>query len=1081
MVPKLPTLKFQSIRESLVGREEQQAVLTEALTTVLKHVQQPGQEQSSSYQGPQVVCLEGASGSGKTHLVDCWFAGEKKKQENNGQKLVLAKGKVDQNQSTSYSALIEAVSGLIAQIPQRDKLRAYLMCDLEESELKLLSDFIPSIRTLLQDDTSSKKRRTLLRTYSDDTVSTSGNSQEFGSSSSSFSTSFRMGDNVGFRNPLERFNFVFGEFLVTLSQLLPPCVFFLDDVQWADSSTVQLLQHMVANQKLSQMMLVLAARPDEVLEQNVYPDLSMTVEGTGRVWRRLKLGELDLSSCNQIVSQLTQQGIEDCEELTKVCYAKTKGNPYFFLRFLESLERRQLIFYSMTQFQFAWDITQLKAQTDLADNVATIVAEGIQALEAPVQQTVRIASRLGFSFGVRDLAFVLEKGVQDDHSCEPSSGNRHSFTSTHGGVSDSVLKSVQNHLQVAVDARLIDDQGDGRFKFSHDQILQSFLAMTSAIEHKEKEDLKLGQILLSLFRMDRKANEWALFAGLKALRPCHANLPPKFQTSLIVDNCLAAKMAFKKSAFYEATQFSWAALELLRSITTDPWKENGKLCRKLHLLTAQYELACGRHIECKVVIESLLENSPEFEQKVDAYFILACSLRNQSKIAESTVLLRQALREMDENIPDKPNQRQFPIGFTPSKFKNEFIKLSEADLLEASPIVRRQDQDKMKFMSILFLNSYYQHEHNKTWFVLQRMLSLTKELGVCEYTPLVVAAYAYHLANKGEFTEGSRYGEIATQLVAKLGSVNLPIVTFFLVVFVNHLRKPMFKSLPDLKHGFQVGMEEGDSQAAFLCATTDVCYQFMVANHLKENAESCANYFRLAHEYGQTNLKKEILLMWQLSSNLLGASADPTQFDGAVMNECELMNEITMVDKTNYFRYLQSICYIYLGCWEQASDVLRVVLNYDNCARLLTSHYSTCFSTIYGAITWYKVLAKKRDKKLMAKAGKAMAAIKNRVKNGAINLAPGLWFIEAQKAAIDKPMQVVKKTFDQAIVGLHRCGLRNLEALACQCFAEFALEKGDLEHASDYMKRAYEAYVGWGAGAVVSSLESKHGSLLLKK
>ena len=54
----------------------------------------------------------------------------------------------------------------------------------------------------------------------------------------------------------------------------------------------------------------------------------------------------------------------------------------------------------------------------------------------------------------------------------------------------------------------------------------------------------------------------------------------------------------------------------------------------------------------------------------------------------------------------------------------------------------------------------------------------------------------------------------------------------------------------------------------------------------------------------------------------------------------------------------------------------------------------------------------------------------------------------------------MKALFDKAIVGLHRCGLRNLAGLACQCFAEYALEKGDQEYASDYMKRAQEAYTG---------------------
>lgn len=97
---------------------------------------------------------------------------------------------------------------------------------------------------------------------------------------------------------------------------------------------------------------------------------------------------------------------------------------------------------------------------------------------------------------------------------------------------------------------------------------------------------------------------------------------------------------------------------------------------------------------------------------------------------------------------------------------------------------------------------------------------------------------------------------------------------------------------------------------------------------------------------------------------------------------------------------------------------------------------------------------------------------------GAINIAAGLYFAEAQKAAIDKPFEQVKTAFDKAIVGLHRCGLRNLEGLACQCFAEYAIDKDDLQWADDYLKRANDAYLNWGAEAAVLFLEKKHGSLV---
>jgi len=96
---------------------------------------------------------------------------------------------------------------------------------------------------------------------------------------------------------------------------------------------------------------------------------------------------------------------------------------------------------------------------------------------------------------------------------------------------------------------------------------------------------------------------------------------------------------------------------------------------------------------------------------------------------------------------------------------------------------------------------------------------------------------------------------------------------------------------------------------------------------------------------------------------------------------------------------------------------------------------------------------------------------------GALNVATGLWLVQAQKAAVDQDMDSVKTLFDKAISGLRRCGLRSFEALACESFAEFALEKCDNLLGMDYMQRAHLLYAEWGALAKVRQIETNHSKL----
>ena len=1092
MPPRLPQLKFQAVADSLVGREEHTEALTDALHRILDVEGSSSSSSSSSQEekGPQVVVLQGVSGSGKTHLLKQWYASQQQQQQQHNhsrirkrQWLCLGQGKYDQQSTMSYGALVEAVTDLLSQVSDRDwsRLGSDLCEWLDDSELQLLEDFIPQVKILLKRFTTENSMAHQDAMFfsllpSPPTTATGGSTDDKHKDDDSTGSSSRY-SMTAFKNPTERFAYIFGCFLGMLSNVLPPTiVLFLDDLQWADENSFLLLKSLCSNRRLSKLLLVLANRPDEFLETHYFPALESILQSTGRIWTPLTVLDLDVHSCNRLVAKVTELREDVTLELTQVCHNKTKGNPYFLLKFLESLQRRELLVYSMQKFQFDWDIPTIECQTDLADNVAAIVLEGIRALEKDTQYCLRFASRLGFSFGEEDLAFLVT-GMEATSICSYS--NKSITDELTFEVSQECRAKIKNHLEIAVGVGLLDSLGNGNYKFSHDQVLQSFLEMKSSERCAENEGIVLGYILNALFRLHPNSKAWALFGALQALEDYYPNLSPENQMSLVKMNLLAAKKAAKKSAFHDAATYATSALDLLRLASpANPWKTEPALCKTVHVTVANYCLASGKHDQCKSMVEALLEHTTDIQEKANFAYILACSLRNQAKIPQSIIVLQDILDQMGEKMKTGVVARVS----TRKETKKEFGKLADEEILNLPVITDSFSSTKMKLLSTLFLNRYVIYEKEKLWLTLKRLLVLTGRLGLCQYSPLIMAAHAYNLANKGDFVEGKRYGDIATKLVDQLNAkVNLPIVTFFLVVFVNHLREPMFKSIPNLKRGFQVGMEHGDSQAAFLCATTEVCYQFMVGNPIQENAKSCQEYFRIAQEYGQDQLKKEILLMWQLTTNLMGGlpNTDPTKFDGVNVGEVDLMKEIMSPDDKvqlkYYSQYVMALGDVYLGRWHEASEYFGVVLTYDEKNQLVTSHYSTFFSTIYGAVTWFKVLTKKKDKKLLAKANKALGALVGWVSKGAINIAAGLDFAQAQKAAIDQSFETVKQMFDKAIVGLHRSGVRNLEGLACQCFAEYAIEKEDLDEASHYLKRARESYELWGAMAAVKFLDEKHG------
>ena len=97
-------------------------------------------------------------------------------------------------------------------------------------------------------------------------------------------------------------------------------------------------------------------------------------------------------------------------------------------------------------------------------------------------------------------------------------------------------------LNTAVEEHLLADQGEGAFKFTHDQILQSFST--------KDPSTTLGILLLSLYWRHPVKKSWALFSGLKLLKTSNKQLSEQCRAIMVKLNSQAAKMAYQKSAFY---------------------------------------------------------------------------------------------------------------------------------------------------------------------------------------------------------------------------------------------------------------------------------------------------------------------------------------------------------------------------------------------------------------------------------------------------------------------------------------------------------------------------------------------------
>ncbi|HKA55227.1 MAG TPA: AAA family ATPase, partial [Candidatus Binatia bacterium] len=184
-----------------------------------------------------------------------------------------------------------------------------------------------------------------------------------------------------------------------------PLFLILDDLQWADESTLALL-HFLANRVGQIPAVIVAIYRDSELDEN--PALVRTLEELLRIGLRpLKLHGLSPEAVARMLQGLSRR--EPPAHLVRVICAETQGNPFFVEEVYKHLVEEGKIFDDTGQFRADLTIDEV----DVPDNVRLVLGRRLGHLSEPVKQVLTAAAVLGRSFSFPLLAALLEQPDED--------------------------------------------------------------------------------------------------------------------------------------------------------------------------------------------------------------------------------------------------------------------------------------------------------------------------------------------------------------------------------------------------------------------------------------------------------------------------------------------------------------------------------------------------------------------------------------------------------------------------------------------------------------------------------------------
>jgi predicted ATPase len=244
-----------------------------------------------------------------------------------------------------------------------------------------------------------------------------------------------------------RFKMVFRRFIAVFAQPEHPLALFLDDLQWLDAATLELLEHLLIEPGVGHLLLIGAYRDNEMSPSHPLMRTLEEIRNAGAAVQEIVLAPLAIDDLSQLAMDFLHCELRRADALARLVHEKTGGNPFFTTQFLTALAEEGLLAFNPGAGIWAWDVERIRAK-GFTENVVEFMAGKLNRLPEQTQEALKQLACLGDRAEIATLRIVR-------------------------GDSEQALHAV---LSEAVRSGLIL-RFDGSYAFTHDRVEEAAYAL----------------------------------------------------------------------------------------------------------------------------------------------------------------------------------------------------------------------------------------------------------------------------------------------------------------------------------------------------------------------------------------------------------------------------------------------------------------------------------------------------------------------------------------------------------------------------------------------------------------------------
>jgi PAS domain S-box-containing protein len=1003
------------IPEKLYGREAEVAELLTAFDRV-------------SEGSAEIMLVAGFSGIGKTAVVS---EVHKPIVRQHG---YFIKGKFDQfNRSIPFSAWVQAFQSLIRQLltesfVEVQQWKTQILEALGENS-QVIIDVIPELEELIGEQPKA--------------LELEGTAAQ------------------------NRFNRLFQKFIRVFASQEHPLAIFLDDLQWSDSASLELVKLLMTDSETHHLLLIGAYRDNEVfLAHPLMLALEEIHENSASI-ERITLAPLDLNSLNCLIAETLSCPLERAVLLTELVLTKTKGNPFFATQFLKFLYDDGLIVFDFQQSYWQCDIARVKALA-LTDDVVEFMAIQLQKLSANTQDVLKRAACIGNQFDLATLAIVCEKSQRETAA--------DLWTALQEGFIIPITE-VYKFFQDSEPAEMVQvSELSASYRFLHDRVQQAAYFLIPE-DQKKSTHLKLGQLLLHHISSDeREENIFEIVNQLNIGKDLIVDRTDKDE--LVELNLIAGRKAKASTAYSAAKNYLNIGLEFLPA---DGWQNQYNLALELHENSAEVAYLSGDFDSLEFLTEIVLENALTLLDKIKVYQVKIQACKSQNQFNQALSLGLQILDLLDIKLPEHPDLQEIPQAFEKTQ-----LALNGKRIENLIDLPQMLDPSKLAatYLLLALCPVAYMVEPALLPLITFKQIDLALEYGNAPTHTHAYANYGLILCGvMGELEAGYQFGKLALNLLDKLDAKPLKSMTMFVeACFIKHWKQHIKETLKPFQDSYFSGLETGDLEHAGYSAHR-YCYHLYVSGsaELSRVDREMQAYSDALDKMNQDSILQLHQIYHQVVLNLLGLVENPCQLIGSACDESQMLPRHIAENYriSCYYFYLNKfiLCYLF-GEYDCAIEYAVEAEKYLDAGissplvPIFHTYDSLCRLAVYpdGDLT--------EQQAILDKVVSNQEKMQKWAESAPMNYQHKFELVEAEKARVLGQKFEALERYDLAINLAKENEYLNEEALANELAAKFYLNCEQDRIAQMYLIDAYYAYARWEAKAKVEDLEQRYPKLL---